>query len=229
MTRRPAKVLVAILWVAAISGLFALGTWQVERRAWKLGLIAQVQARLKAAPVAAPDKAHPEDAYRRVIMGGTFIADQDSFVQASTVRGPGWWVMTPMRTDDGRTVLVNRGYMADRKGAAMIPGHVTVTGLLRLSEPGGGFLRGNDPVADRWYSRDVAAIAGKRGLGPVAPYFIDADGARNAPGQPVGGLTVVSFPNNHLVYAVTWYTLAMMAAAGFVYWIKPLRRRGHRV
>jgi surfeit locus 1 family protein len=229
VTRRPAKVLVAILWVAAIGGLFALGTWQVERRAWKLGLIAQVQARLKAAPVAAPMTAEPEDSYRRVIVSGTYIAGRDSFVQASTVRGPGWWVMTPMRTDDGRMVLINRGYAPDRKVMAVLPGQMIVTGLLRLSEPGGGFLRSNDPTADRWYSRDVDAIAAKRGIHRVAPYFIDADGARNAPGQPVGGLTVVSFPNNHLVYAVTWYTLAMMAAAGFVYWIKPLRRRGHRV
>jgi surfeit locus 1 family protein len=229
VTRRPAHVVVAILWVAAIVGLVALGTWQVERRAWKLGLIAQVEARLKAAPVAAPVMAGPEDNYRRVVVSGTFIAGRDSFVQASTVRGPGWWVMTPMRSDNGRIVLINRGYGPDRKAAPATPGRVAATGLLRLSEPGGGFLRSNDPAADRWYSRDVAAIAAKRGIGPVAPYFIDADGSRNAPGQPVGGLTVVSFPNNHLVYAITWYTLAMMAAAGFVYWIGLLRRRGDGV
>jgi surfeit locus 1 family protein len=89
-----------------------------------------------------------------------------------------------------------------------------VTGLLRLSEPGGGFLRPNDPRSDRWYSRDVAAIAASRGLDRVAPYFIDLERAPDEAGLPIGGLTVVTFPNNHLVYAVTWGILALMAAAG---------------
>jgi surfeit locus 1 family protein len=218
----------AILWVVAIVGLVALGTWQVQRRAWKLDLIAQVEARLKAAPVVAPVTAGPGDAYRRVILTGTFVAGRDSFVQASTVRGPGWWVMTSMRLDDGRFIFVNRGYVPERRVGPVPSERVTVTGLLRLTEPGGGFLRRNDPAADRWYSRDVAAMAARRGIGSVAPYFVDADGTRNEPGQPVGGLTVISFPNNHLVYAVTWYILAIMTAAGFYYWISLVRRRDER-
>lgn len=99
---------------------------------------------------------------------------------------------------------------------------VKVTGLLRMTEPRGGFLRHNDPVANRWYSRDVQAIAAARGLTRVAPYFIDAEAA--APGgstvraanggavAPVPGLTVITFHNSHLVYAITWYTLALMTA-----------------
>ena len=94
---------------------------------------------------------------------------------------------------------------------------VTVTGLLRLTEPGGGFLRSNDPQADRWYSRDIAAIAARRGV-TAAPYFIDADASLNRPGQPVAGLTVIKFSDNHLVYAVTWYILALMTLGGFLYW-----------
>ena len=74
-------------------------------------------------------------------------------------------------------------------------------------------MRQNDPTADRWYSRDVQAIAKSRGLVAVAPYFIDADRA-SSPGtgvdSPVGGLTVITFPNNHLLYAITWYTLGLM-------------------
>ncbi len=95
-------------------------------------------------------------------------------------------------------------------------GPQTVTGLLRLSEPGGGFLRSNVPGEDRWYSRDVAAIAAARGIGDVAPYFIDADGAPNQGGYPIGGLTRVVFPNNHLVYAITWFSLAAMLAAATI-------------
>jgi len=93
-------------------------------------------------------------------------------------------------------------------------GPVTVTGLLRIGEPGGGFLRSNDPAAGRWYSRDVAAMAAAAGLATVAPYFVDAfDVAPAEPDGPVMGLTVVRFANNHLVYVLTWAALAVMSLA----------------
>ena len=222
--RTLARGVVALLWIGAIAGLLWLGTWQVHRRAWKLDLIARVDARIHAVPVPAPLGAGKDDEYRRIAATGTFVPGKDSFVQAVTDRGPGWWVMTPLRTTDARTILVNRGYVAARTVRPTLPGRTTVTGLLRLTEPGGGFLRTNDPAADRWYSRDVVAIAQRRALGPVATYFIDADDAHAGPGQPVGGLTVIDFPNNHLVYAITWYTLAAMGIAGFSYWIVLVRR-----
>ena len=131
----------------------------------------------------------------------------------------GFWVLTPFETRDGFTVLINRGFVPrDRRdpatrAAAQIAGETTVTGLLRVTEPNGAFLRTNDPAADRWYSRDVAAIAKARGLFDVAPYFIDAGPAANPGGLPIGGLTVVSFYNSHLIYAVTWFALALMLAA----------------
>ena len=115
------------------------------------------------------------------------------------------------------TLLVNRGFVPkDRKATAARatgnpPGEVEVTGLLRVTEPGGAFLRTNDPAANRWYSRDVAAIAKARGLGETAPYFVDADGAPNRGGYPVGGLTIVRFPDNHLVYALTWFALCALS------------------
>ena len=111
-----------------------------------------------------------------------------------------------------------------------------MTGLLRMSEPGGAFLRSNDPAADRWFSRDVAAIAASRGLDKVAPYFIDAERAPGESGLPVGGLTVIAFSNNHLVYALTWGALALMAAVGAIFvnldvlrpgWFRPQEPRLH--
>ena len=105
----------------------------------------------------------------------------------------------------------------------MVAGETTVTGLLRITEPGGMLLRSNDPAAERWFSRDVEAIAAARGLTDVAPYFIDADAASDGPGWPVGGLTVIKFHNNHLVYALTWYGLALMVAVGTVYVIRQSR------
>ena len=132
-------------------------------------------------------------------------------------------------------VLVNRGFvpadMRDRaaRAATEPAGDVTVTGLLRLTEPGGGFLRRNDAAGDRWFSRDVEAIAAARGLTNVAPYFVDADAASNpAEPLPVGGLTVIAFHNSHLVYAITWYGLALMVVGGAWLVRRESRRRSGR-
>jgi surfeit locus 1 family protein len=93
-------------------------------------------------------------------------------------------------------------------------GETTVTGLLRITEPKGAFLRANDPLHDRWYSRDVVAIGRSRHLVRLASYFIDAGPAGDGRQQPIGGLTVISFPNNHLQYALTWFALAALSISG---------------
>ena len=205
----------------------ALGIWQVERLGWKLDLIARVDRRIHAPPVAvpAPDQWSALDPqafeYRHVAAAGSFRHDQETLVNALTERGAGYWVLTPLVTNAG-TILVNRGFVpsdhADRptRAAGSIDGPVMITGLLRLSEPRGRVLRRNNPTANRWYSRDVGTIAKARGLGAVAPFFIDADAAANPGGFPIGGLTVVTFRNAHLVYALTWFTLAALSLGGLV-------------
>ncbi|WP_407521499.1 SURF1 family protein [Methylobacterium oryzisoli] len=209
----------------------------MHRRTWKLDLIARVEARVHASPVPAPG---PErwaavspaaDEYRRVTARGAWRGERSTLVQAVTDRGGGYWVMTPLARDDGTVILVNRGFVpADQRApAAWEPptsGPVTVTGLLRMTEPGGGFLRANDPAADRWYARDVAAIARARGLAEVAPYFIDVERGGGESALPVPGLTVIAFSNNHLVYGITWGVLALMAAAGAVFVNLDLLRPG---
>lgn len=200
-------------------GFGALGVWQVQRLAWKRDLIARVDARIHAAPVPAPRAATRDDEYRRVTTNGIFLHDRSALVLASTVRGAGYWVLTPLRHPDGTILMVNRGFVPpDAKTHYDRPnGPVQITGLIRLTEPGGGFLRANNPAADRWYSRDVAAIASARRLAPaVTSYFIDAQ-AGSSPGRlPIGGLTVVSFPNNHLQYAITWFALAIMTVGAYI-------------
>ncbi|HEY0621797.1 SURF1 family protein [Sphingomonas sp.] len=215
--------LIALALLATL-GFTALGVWQVERRAWKLDLIARVEAGTRAAPVAMPGRAQwPQlnvrsSEYRRIRVTGTFLHDRETLVQALTMHGAGFWVLTPLRAAQGM-VLVNRGFVpAERRdpatrAAAQAAGPVTVTGLLRASEPQGGFLRSNDAAGGRWYSRDVPAIAAARGIGPAAPFFIDADATPNPGGWPVGGLTVLRFNNNHLVYALTWFGLAGIGLA----------------
>ena len=184
---------------------------------------------MHAPPTAPPGPAdwpgiEAADAYRHVRLTGRFLHDRTTLVQAVTILGGGFWVLTPLQVPDGSIVLVNRGFVpGDRRdpaGWTKALGPVAVTGLLRMSEPGGGFLRDNAPETDRWYSRDVSAIALARGLSEAAPYFIDADAAPDTAALPVGGLTVVAFPNNHLVYAITWYALSAMTLAGALYAVR---------
>jgi surfeit locus 1 family protein len=207
----------------ATAGFTALGIWQLERRIWKLDLIRQVDYRIHAAPEPAPgpdqwsaiNAAH--DAYRRVMLRGRFLNDKETPVHATTIDGPGYWILTPLQTDAGFIVLVNRGFVPTDKRDAHphIDSTTDITGLLRISEPKGGFLRDNRPAEGQWYSRDVAAIVADKKLSDVAPYFIDADAAPDPDALPIGGLTVISFPNNHLVYALTWFALALLSA-GFI-------------
>ena len=210
------RIVAASFAMLACLGFVALGTWQVHRRAWKLALIDAVEARVHAAPVPAPPPELPVDAardgYRHVRVAGRYDASRQTLVQAVSDRGSGWWVLTPMRTAAGYAVLVNRGFVERHTAPPPPAGSVEASGLLRVTEPGGGFLRHNDPGHDRWFSRDVAAIALARHIVRPAPYFIDAEASNGRPGDPIGGLTVIRFANNHLVYALTWYALAIMSA-----------------
>ncbi len=232
-----ARVALAVCAVLAFAGFVALGTWQVERRAWKLDLIARVDQRVHAPASAPPGPGEwpaisaANDEYRHLRIAGTFLHDKETLVQASTRLGAGFWVLTPLKAADGTVVLVNRGFVppeARERSARTAPepqGPTTVNGLLRLSEPNGGFLRKNDAAGERWFSRDVQAIAAARGLndiGKVAPYFVDAEATQvpanaataDTPAWPAGGLTVIAFPNSHAVYAFTWYGLALMVLIG---------------
>lgn len=218
-------------------GFLALGGWQVQRLMWKTALIAQVDARVHAAPVPAPGPAQwatvtrSGDQYRRVSVRGVFQNDRETLVQAVTDAGAGFWVMTPLADARGFTVLVNRGFVTpERRDPALradgqLTGEQTVVGLLRITEPKGGFLRANEPQADRWRSRDVAAISERRDLTNAAPYFIDADATANPGGWPLGGLTVIRFPNSHLIYALTWFGMALLTVVGFGLFLREERRR----
>lgn len=199
----------------------------MHRLAWKRDLIERVEQRVHAPPVAAPGRGQwprvkvANSEYLHVSVQGRYLHDRETPVQAVTERGGGFWVLTPFETVDGYVVLINRGFVPpNRRDPATRPdgqveGVTTVMGLLRISETGGAYLRTNEPAADRWYSRDVAAIAEARGLTNVAPFFIDADASQALSGNaPAGGLTVIKFSNNHLQYALTWFGLALMVAGG---------------
>ena len=247
--RRALAVAALLLFV-----LFAgLGTWQVFRLQWKLDLIERVDARVHAQPVAPPAAAQwpqvsrESDEYRRVRLSGRYLYELTTPVQALSDLGAGFWLLTPLCLDDGDIILVNRGFIPSsgdiatrypgrRAGAdpcaAATGERVDLHGLLRIAEPKSGFLRDNDPVNNRWYAREVGAIAAARGLdlARVAPFFVDAGKGQDpaaAPETAVGGLTVIAFPNNHLVYALTWYALALMVAAA-AWWVVRYEARAGR-
>ncbi|MDQ6646736.1 MAG: SURF1 family protein [Pseudomonadota bacterium] len=234
--RRPLALAAGLLLAAMLfSGFILLGNWQVRRLHWKLALIHDVTTRVNLPPVAAPGPAlwpqiaNGQQQYLHVSLHGRFLAGEQTLVHGSSAEGYGFWVLAPLRTDRGFIVLVNRGYIAadlpdTPKYTQVTPptGEVTLSGLLRFSDPGGGFLRPNRPADGQWYSRDVSAITSARGLPAdhVAPYFVDADlasGPSDNTTWPHAGLTVIHFPNNHLAYLITWYLLALMVAAATLY------------
>lgn len=234
---------VSLVVLAAFLVLAGLGTWQLERLAWKQDLIAKVEARIHQPVQLAPEEADwpaiafEADEYRPVQAQGRFRHDLEVQVYALVDKtsdgggGPGYWVVTPLEMADGATILVNRGFVPlDRRDPAsraegQVPGLVTVTGLLRMPEEAGLFTPGNEPDKNSWFVRDPVAIAGAKGVLRVAPFLIDADATPNPGGLPQGGLTRLSFPNRHLEYALTWYGLAATLLGVFAAYAWPRLRR----
>lgn len=214
----------------ATAGFIALGLWQVDRLQWKRDLIARVESRVHAAPDPLPASSAwgtinaAEDEYRRVTARGRLLHTQEVTVYASTERGPGYWIMTPLVTDDG-TVWINRGYVDNAHRARDSRARhdeneiVSVTGLLRMPDRAGIFLRDNVPGEDRWYVRAPDELSAAREVvGPVAPFFIDAQDRIDTGSWPVPGMTMLQFRNSHLSYALTWFGMALLGllALGFV-------------
>lgn len=222
---RPIALCAALMLLAALFA--ALSVWQVQRLHWKEALIARVEAGMRASPL--PVERLPAGElstleYRRVSLFGRYDARDIALVSGASTRGSGYWVLTPLSGGFG-TVYVNRGFVP--LGSKLLDvqrvtptGFVSITGLLRLTEPGGGFVRANRPTEDRWYSRDVAQIAASKGISADPRLFVDAiTETPSSSGGPIPGLTVVNFPNNHLVYALTWAALALLSAgAAIVLW-----------
>ena len=218
-----------LLLALALANFLALGVWQVLRMSGKHDLIARVEARVHAAPVELPAEARLATAepgsldYLRVHVWGVYEEPQTALVRAASDLGTGYWAMTPLRLQDGRTIWINRGFVpagttVDAARSSVPEGTADVVGLLRSSEPGGSLLQSNRPGDDRWYSRDIGSLSAARKTEPTVPVFLDAQeerAHRPAGGvAPVPGLTVIRFPDNHLSYALTWFALAGLSIVG---------------
>lgn len=225
-----------------LSLLVGLGVWQLQRLSWKNALVATIAARTTAPPVPMPPEAawaslRADDyAYRHVTLSGTFENDKEARVfrpledpRSGPYSGLGDLILTPVRLDDGSVVIVNRGFVPDTRvdpatrAAGQITGPVTITGLMREPETRNAFTPADQPDQHLWFTRDPQSVASALGLDRVAPFSIDADASAVPGGLPQGGETVLSIPNNHLSYALTWFGLAAGLAA--VYAVSVWRSR----
>jgi surfeit locus 1 family protein len=197
-----------------------LGMWQVQRLHWKEGLIAARAAAVAAPAIPVPDNATDARGleFHHVTADGVFLNDKEILLGATSEGGVnGYWVLTPLREADGRIIFVNRGFVPAelrdrRKRIAGEPaGPVHVEGLLRLPPAGrpNWFLPDNRPDLNYWFWVDLPAMAAADKLENVAPFYVDADAAPNPGGWPRGGVTRLLLPNNHLQYAITWFSLAV--------------------
>ena len=195
--------------------LVGLGTWQVQRKAWKEALIASLIERTDAAPIAlratkdwaSLDPAHDE--YNHVKFTAQFdnAAEALVFGSASAFRpdvgGAGYWVFTPARLGDGSVVIVNRGFVPENKkdpgsrAPGQLAGPVEIVGSLRWPDTRHWFTPNDDAAHNLFFLRDPGAIAAAKNLGAAAPFYVEQESPVPPGGLPQPGKLAVALPDNH--------------------------------
>jgi len=222
--------------VLAFAALIGLGCWQIERKAWKEGLIATLTERLAAPPQVLPPVGawarleRDRDEYRRVTFTAEFDNGKEALVFAAAtgfrpdVSEPGDWVFTPARLVGGGIIMVNRGFVPDNRrdpatrSLGELTGRHEIVGTMRWPDDRHWFTPNDDPAHNLWFTRDPAAIAAAKGIGAVAPFYVEQEAPTPPGGLPQPGRLAISLPDNHLQYALTWFGLAAVLAGVFVSW-----------
>lgn len=217
--------------LTALAILVGLGVWQLQRLAWKEDLIARLEARTAAAPVPLPATL-PADLseleYRPIRVEGRYLNDRELRLVLRTRDGQvGLHIVTPFRLTDGRTILIDRGWIPrdaeapQARRAGLIEGATTQVGLARLGGWQGSswFEPANDPAGNQWLWLDLPAMAEAADLErPVTGLYLSALPDQHAGAWPVGGRTRVALRNDHLEYALTWFALAAVMLVVFLLW-----------
>ncbi|MBX5135838.1 SURF1 family protein [Rhizobium lentis] len=226
--RRRLPVITGILVLIALAILLSLGTWQLQRLHWKQGLLADIAARQAAAPVPLADiealaVSGGDIEYRKVTATGRYINNKERHFFATWRGQTGFYVYTPLELADGRILFVNRGFVPyenkepEMRMQGQLTDQQTVTGLARAKLAGkpSWLVPDNDVRKNIFYWKDLDVMADSVGLekARVIPFFVDADSTPNPAGLPIGGVTQVDLPNDHLQYALTWYGLAAVLVA----------------
>jgi surfeit locus 1 family protein len=222
--------------LVAFAILVSLGVWQIERKTLKERLIANLEARLAAAPVALPSPKDwsrltpDDDEFLRVTFSAQLENDKEGLVYTtgsslrSDTSGPGYWVFTPARLTDGNFVMVNRGFVPEglqkpaKRPDGQIAGPVTMVGVLRWPEKPGLFTPAEELPFNLWFSRDSTAIAAAKGI-TAAPFYVELESPEPPGALPRVGHLKPNLPNNHLQYVVTWFGLAVVLVGVYVAWL----------
>ncbi len=190
--------------------LSGLGAWQLQRLGEKRALIARIDAALSAPATVLPAALADPPAwdYRRVAVRGRYLPDKDQRLGPRVREGrAGVHVLTPFRLDDGRVLLVNRGWIPTGMAAPAAGGADRLTGVLRTRFRRGAFVPEHQPGSDMWFWYDLPGLSAAL-QHELMPAVLELDAAGPASEPPYAGTTVVDIPNNHLQYALTWFALA---------------------
>ena len=195
-----------LMGVVGVALLLALGTWQLRRLAWKEAVIADIDARILAAPVDLPAVPDPEaDRYLPVIVTGALGGEEAPVLVSLPGEGPGYRVITAMTAGD-RRILVDLGFVTEaEKNTARMAERVTVTGNLQWPDETDGYTPAPD-ASNIWFARDVPLMAERLGTEPI---LIVARGIEGADlGTTLLPVDSSAIRNDHLGYAITWFVLA---------------------
>lgn len=199
-----------ILGLAGVAVLLSLSAWQMQRLAWKETILAEIDARIGASPVQIPHTPDPEaDRFLPVSVSGQFTGQHLDILVSRKQIGAGYRVISVLETDDGRRVLVDRGFLPEAaRGLPREAGAVTVTGNLHWPAEVDGFTPAPDVKTGIWFARDVPAMAAMLQSEPVL-IVARSDTGDGIEAMPVDGAGI---PNDHLNYAITWFLLAVVWA-----------------
>lgn len=204
--------------VVGTAVLLALGVWQVQRLEWKSGIIARIEARLAEAPAPVPAAPDPEaDQYRHVRATGTIAPGELHVYTSAPPFGVGYRVVVPMALEDGRRILLDRGFVPiGEKDAPRHVGPITVEGALLWPRETDRFISPPDREENIWFARDTGLMSAALDTLPV---MLVAE-ASDDPVAPMPLPVSVNIPNNHLQYAITWFALAAVWAGmtGHLLW-----------
>ncbi len=222
MTRRMIAPL--IFGIVGVAILVSLGNWQLRRSAWKTEILDAIAARLESPPIPVPATASPEvDRYLRVRASGEILPGEIHVYTSAPPRGVGYRVIVPFRLADGRSLMLDRGFVPiGEKDAARRLGAITVEGNLDWPrETDSLFTSAPDLVKNIWFARDVPAMAAALDTEPL----LVVTSASDDPAAPQPLPVTVNLPNNHLGYAVTWFGLALVWAGMTLYLLWRIKRR----
>ncbi len=206
-----------------------LGVWQMERREWKRDILNRIATNQTVAPMPLDElvKGDPlRREYGRVTLSGSFLHDKEFHLAARSLKNDvGVQVVTPVRTDDGKIVLFDRGWVPSTKkepakrAEGQVTGKVELTGIVRRSQVQRQFAPDNVPDKNVWFHVDVPLMrkmAGGASDPVLDTFFLEADARPNPGGVPIGGQTRLDIPNDHLQYALTWFGIALAMAGVYL-------------